>query len=70
MKHKWKKGESLHNAVVLSVKEEIDVVILKRESSNQAILDPKDNKTKYAIQIDKNNSADLQKKFYDQSSLT
>ena len=60
----------LYCEVVLSTKEGIYKEILKSYFENQSFLDSKEKATKYVIQIKNNNSADLQKKFDEKSSLT
>ena len=57
------KMETLHHAVVLSTKKEIDAVILRRYVDNQDFLDSKEKSMKYVTQRDKKESADPQKNF-------
>ena len=64
------KSEALYRAVVLSMKKNIYAVILKMGVDNQAFLDSKEKSINYVIKRDKNNSADLQKNFDENSSLT
>ena len=45
------KKEALHLVLVLSMKKEIDAVILKNDEENQAILDSRKKKIKYLIKI-------------------
>ena len=64
------KSEALYRAVVLSMKKNIYAVILKMGVDNQAFLDSKEKSINYVIKRDKNNSADLQNNFDENSSLT
>ena len=61
--------EALHRAVVLSTKKERDAIILNRYVENQYLIYSKEKVMKYVIQIENKKSENLQKNFYEHSSL-
>ena len=58
------KRETLHSAVVLSMNNERDALILKGDVKKKPFIDSEEKAMKYVTQIEKKKRVDLQKKFY------